>query len=278
MTASHEEFLSALEAGLRAAEGVTSVAWDGHLFHVARSDGGQVQVNPFNFWRSLEVGLNTLPGVVERAVQTALESMGTSSMQAWSDLAERVFARLERRDNAERDGWSWRAWPPSRALRECLVEDRPTTMRRVLSIEIDAWGLTAEEVYARGRQNLWGLVQRGPRPRQMQPKLWLLDTDDGYGASRLLFPDWLERALPARFSRQGWIVAAPSRNVLLAMPVSAGSVFDLVSAGSVFDLVSAGTAIQQSYPNPWPSNAVLLRGSQLEPIDPLAGVVPVNAA
>ena len=252
----YEAFLCALETALRTGTGIATVERVSDTMHIHHANGAHIIVNPANFWLAVESGRNTPSGVIAIAVQSAITALATSRVRDWTEIAPHVVARLERRDMAEKDGVPWRAWTGSRTLRECLVEDAADTMRRITTGDVNEWGVPLESVYATGRQNLWQMVQRGPSPRHRQAHLWVLETADGYGASRLLFPDWLERVLPAE--REGWVLAAPTRNILIAMPVR--------RSGNAVAFTRAATGYQRSQPNPWPSAGMLLRRGELMPL------------
>lgn len=108
---------------------------------------------------------------------------------------------------------------------------------------LDTWGVTAEALLARARQNLQALPK--PSWARVGPALWVLESAEGYQESMVLRADVLQ-SLPAR--GHGWLMA-PNRGVLIATGSDEPGGLDAL-------LQEAESALQQK---PWPMPPVLWR-------------------
>lgn len=83
------------------------------------------------------------------------------------------------------------AWP---YLKELVVIDQPESMAFVGPPSLEAWGVTAEDVFTAARANLAGIARRSLArdwPDQ-HALIRMVDTGDGYFTSLLLAPGWLD--------------------------------------------------------------------------------------
>lgn len=96
-------------------------------------------------------------------------------------------------------------------LSEFVVVDHPETMTYVSPAQVSAWGVTADEVFARARRNLSGAVLHGTAAAPVVVRF--VDDGNAYWTSHLLLPGWLDRlaeqvgGVPVAF--------APERGTLL---------------------------------------------------------------
>lgn len=260
----YETFVRLLADRLRNLPDVlgVEVADDGQItLRLAGETTGHV--SPRNAYRALAVG-EPLEGVlaVQVATVTAIVS-ARGSVAPWCEASGRIMARLERADLAQAGGRVARPWPGHHELWEIVVEDHPTHMRGVLAADAQAWGQEPAGLFAHGLAQLRRLIERGPRPCQHGPRLWTLVAGDGYGASRLLCPDWLIGALPARRAPRGWLVMATGRDALALTPL--GEAEDLAQVAAF----AAAVRELGRMAHPWPFAPLVL--SEAGELRPLAG-------
>ena len=115
-------------------------------------------------------------------------------------------------------------------LREFVVVDAPEAMAYVVPGRLEAWGVTADEVFDAARANLRPLAEAsGEWPEDERALIRMIDTGDAYFTSLLLAPGWLA-GVTAR--RGAPVVAfAPDSNTLLVcdlVPGALSRIYELV--------------------------------------------------
>lgn len=263
----YEEFVDALAARCQAVPGVLAVERRGGELALTMAGDATGTVNPRNAWRAVQTGeaLAHVLDVQARTIAAMIASRG--QLAPWAAAAPRIMTRLERPDLARQHERVARPWAITSALWEIVVEDAPTHMRGVLAADAAAWGQAPDALFDRGLRQLRQLAERGPRPRQMNARLWVMAAGDGYAASRLLLPDWLLAHLPARRAPRGWLCVAPARDMLALTPLG-----DLQDPGQVIAFAATVRALGQlAHPFPF-APLVLAEGA----VRPLGG--PVAAA
>lgn len=227
----YDEFLDVFAARCRQVPGVAGVErYENGQLRVDLANGTTGHVNPRNAWRSVQTG-EPLERVLDIQARTlaAMIAAGDAPIP-WSEAAPRIMTRLERADLAQQHARVARPWAIAPELWEIVVEDHPTHMRGVLQADAEGWGQSPAALFERGMAQLRQLAERGPRPRQDGPRLWLMAAGDGYAASRLLLPDWLLSTLPARRAPRGWLCMAPARDALVLTPLGDAEDFAQVAA------------------------------------------------
>jgi hypothetical protein len=260
-------FVDLLAARYRETPGVevVEVEPNGEL-RLTFAGGTEGRVNPHNAWRAVKTG-----EPLERVLQTQAATIAAAAQSGgktapWDEIAPRLVTRLERPALAQQGERVARSWAVTPVLWEIVVEDSPTHMRGILLKDADAWGKTPAAVFDHGLQQLRRLAERGPRPRQHGPKIWVMTTGDGYAASRLLVPDWLLSALPSRRAPRGWMCATPARDALVLTPL--GDPRDL-------DQARAFAATVRSFgqmAHPFPVTPLILADGAVHSFDDLAQV------
>lgn len=268
----YPEFIDLLAERLRALPEVEHVARGEEqgfpMLTVDLSGAVKAKIHPRNAWRAVQTGepLEHVLGVLLRSIVATNATGG--AIAPWSEAAPRITTRLETPALAQQHERLARPWAVTPELWEIVVEDHPTHMRGVLDADAAHWGQPEPALFDHGLAQLRRLAERGPRPRQAGPKLWLMGSGDGYGASRLLLPDWLLSVLPARRAPRGWLCMAPARDVLALTP--------LVELEDFAQVVAFAAAVRQlgRMAHPWPFAPLILADGVVRP---LAGG-PVRAA
>lgn len=258
---SYDEFVELIAARYRDLPGVAGVTRgeDGELIlRLAGEKTGRVSLR--NAWRAVQTG-EPLERVIDVQLRTlAARIAAGGALAPWAEAAPRIVARLERPGLARQGGRVARPWAVTPELWEIVVEDAPTHMRGVLEADAAAWGQEPEALFELGLAQLRRLADRGPRPRQAAPRLWLLATGDGYAASRLLLPGWLQGSLPARRAPRGWLCMAPARDVLALTPLS-----DYEDFAQVVEFAAAVRELGRMA-HPFPFAPLVLAGGIVRPL------------
>lgn len=108
-------------------------------------------------------------------------------------------------------------------LCEFVVVDTPESMAYVVPGRLEAWGVTADEVFAAARANLESIARasRGWPEGERRALIRMVDTGDAYFTSLLLAPGWLAEA--SERCGAPVVAFAPDSNTLVLCDVQPGA-------------------------------------------------------
>lgn len=157
----------------------------------------------------------------------AVAAGSTLVPESWETVRGSLCLRLERQDRIaaivqRSDGHATPITRPWCVPELCVsvVYDTPRTMHPICQHDLAAWGVTEDAVVAQAAQHLRARTAQGPAFAPVHTDIYTISTADGYAAARLLALTELRQQLPPHLRDRRMVVAAPCRDLLLALPAN----------------------------------------------------------